>query len=135
MPINDEIADMMKEHWRQQFKKVDALIKFGEKIQDNNFVFAIPDGHPYLQGYVRDRMRRIVKKTNINDDVYPHMLRHTFISMMTEAGVDLATIMNRVGHEDAKTTMKIYTHVTEKMQDNANEKMQDFYGNMLKIIQ
>jgi len=35
--------------------------------------------------------------------------------MMTEAGVDLPTIMKRVGHEDPDTTLKVYTHVTEKM--------------------
>ncbi|MDY0395372.1 tyrosine-type recombinase/integrase [Virgibacillus halophilus] len=42
------------------------------------------------------------------------MFRHTHISMLTEAGVDLPTIMKLVGHENDKTTTKIYTHVTKK---------------------
>jgi integrase len=33
--------------------------------------------------------------------------------MFAEAGVDLNTIMKRVGHDDAKTTTKIYMHVSE----------------------
>lgn len=35
--------------------------------------------------------------------------------MMTESGIDLLTIMQRVGHEDPDMTLKVYTHVTEKM--------------------
>lgn len=35
--------------------------------------------------------------------------------MLTEAGVDLNTIMERVGHDDMQTTLKVYTHVTKKM--------------------
>lgn len=41
--------------------------------------------------------------------------------MLTEAGVDLATIMARVGPDDEKTTLKIYTHVTKKIKKNASE--------------
>ncbi|WP_353057139.1 MULTISPECIES: hypothetical protein [Paenibacillus] len=35
--------------------------------------------------------------------------------MLAEAGVVLKTIMQRVGHDDPDTTLKVYTHVTDKM--------------------
>ena len=35
--------------------------------------------------------------------------------MMTESGIDLPTIMQRVGYEDPDTTLKVYTHVTDNM--------------------
>ena len=35
--------------------------------------------------------------------------------MLVEAGVDPKTIMEIVGHDDSKTTLKVYTHVTKKM--------------------
>lgn len=53
--------------------------------------------------------------------------------MLTEAGVDLKTIMDRVGHDDSKTTMDIYTHVTEKMKEDATEKIKNRYGDILKM--
>ncbi len=59
-------------------------------------------------------MNRILKRTSITKKATPHIFRHTHISMLIEAGVDLPTIMARVGHDDAKTTLKIYTHVTKK---------------------
>lgn len=45
----------------------------------------------------------------------------------------LKTIMRRIGHTDAKTTLKIYTHVTEKVNENANKKINTHYADILKI--
>lgn len=50
---------------------------------------------------------------------------------MTEAEIDLPSIMKRVGHDDAQTTMKIYTHVTEKMKKNATQKIKNHFGSIL----
>lgn len=38
-----------------------------------------------------------------------HELRHTQSSLLSEEGVDMVTVMNRLGHKDLKTTMG-YTH-------------------------
>ncbi|WP_236809623.1 tyrosine-type recombinase/integrase [Bacillus glycinifermentans] len=67
-------------------------------------------------------MERLLEKTSIMKHATPHILRHTHISMLTEAGVDLPTIMKRMGYDDIRTTMKIYTHVTEKMKEDAPKK-------------
>ncbi|WP_373896211.1 tyrosine-type recombinase/integrase [Virgibacillus sp. CBA3643] len=60
-------------------------------------------------------MARLLEYTNIEKKATPHIFRHTHISMLAEADVDLATVMERVGHDDPQTTLKIYTHVTKKM--------------------
>ena len=48
--------------------------------------------------------------------------------MLTEAGVDLDTIMNRVGHSDSRTTKNIYTHTTKKMKKDAAKQIDIHYG-------
>ncbi|MCP3795661.1 tyrosine-type recombinase/integrase [Paenibacillus sp. CH40] len=53
--------------------------------------------------------------------------------MLSEAGVDLKTIMKRVGHDDPETTLKIYTHVTEKMKKDANEKIRIHFADILNF--
>jgi integrase len=53
--------------------------------------------------------------------------------MLAEAEVDLKTIMERVGHDDAKTTLKVYTHVTKKMKKNANEKIRLHYSSIIQL--
>ncbi|WP_256438758.1 hypothetical protein [Sporosarcina sp. Te-1] len=42
--------------------------------------------------------------------------------------------MARVGHEDIETTMKIYTHVTNKMKKDASDKITNLYGDILQSI-
>lgn len=42
--------------------------------------------------------------------------------------------MKRVGHEDVETTMRIYTHVTDKMKKDASDKISNLYGNILDKI-
>ncbi|WP_342068368.1 tyrosine-type recombinase/integrase [Virgibacillus chiguensis] len=77
---------------------------------------------------------RLLEYTNITKKATPHIFRHTHISMMTEAGIDLATIMEKVGHEDMKTTMKIYTHVTNKMKKDASAKVRTLYKDALSNL-
>lgn len=51
----------------------------------------------------------------------PHMLRHTFCTMLYEAGIDIVTAKDQMGHADVKTTLSIYTHLSES---HAKEEMQ-----------
>ncbi len=47
--------------------------------------------------------------------------------------MDITTIMKRVGHDDMKTTLKIYTHVTEKMKKDASEKIHFHFKDILNF--
>jgi site-specific recombinase XerD len=105
-----------------------------EDFHDMNFVFSRDSGYPFAPKNITDRMERLVGKTSIKKNATPHIFRHTHISMLTEAGVDIATIMARVGHEDIETTMKVYTHVTNKMKKDASDKLNNLYGNILQNI-
>lgn len=47
-----------------------------------------------------------------------HCLRHTFCTMMYEAGVDVLVAQQQMGHSDVKTTLSIYTHLQQEHQVN-----------------
>lgn len=131
--MDQSIMDMLKKHKRRQ-AKIRLARSLDEEYHDANFVFCRDNGYPFVQGSVVRRMQRIMKKTNIKKKLTPHSLRHTHISMLAEAGVDLPTIMERVGHDDEETTRKIYLHVTKKMKSDANEKMRNHFGNILSNL-
>jgi len=60
-------------------------------------------------------IQRLVKKAgmkaNIQQPVYPHLLRHTFATHMLDAGADLNAVKELLGHASLSTT-QIYTHVS-----------------------
>lgn len=56
----------------------------------------------------------------------PHCLRHTFCSIMYEAGTDVLTAKEQMGHSDIKTTLSIYTHL-DKLHKQKNVSKLDAY--------
>ncbi|WP_181350523.1 site-specific integrase [Thalassobacillus sp. CUG 92003] len=132
--MEPEIMNLLHLHKKRQMKiklKVGHLL---EDYHDADFVFCRENGYPFAPSNILKRMDRLLTKTSIDKHATPHIFRHTMISMMAEAKIDVATIMERVGHEDINTTMKIYTHVTNKMKEDASDKVRNLYGNALEKI-
>lgn len=48
---------------------------------------------------------------SIDFEVTPHILRHTYVSNLLLAGVDIKTVQYLAGHEKSKTTLDIYAHL------------------------
>ena len=56
----------------------------------------------------------------------PHELRHTFCTIMYEAGIDALTAKEQMGHSDIKTTLSIYTHLSQQHKENEVNKLDAF---------
>ena len=54
-----------------------------------------------IQGYLRQANVRTI---------YPHLLRHTFATTCLQAGCDIKTLSEMMGHADANITLKQYVH-------------------------
>lgn len=58
----------------------------------------------------------------------PHELRHTFCTIMYEAGIDALTAKEQLGHADIQTTLSIYTHLSNQHKENDVKKLDVFLG-------
>lgn len=55
-----------------------------------------------------------------------HWLRHTYITLLYMAGVDVLTAKEQAGHSDISTTMGIYTHLDSEFKKQNIAKLDDF---------
>lgn len=56
----------------------------------------------------------------------PHQLRHTYCSMLYDAGVDVLTAKELMGHEDVQTTLGIYTHLSKARKAKSIESLNEY---------
>ncbi|UJF14855.1 site-specific tyrosine recombinase XerD [Jeotgalibaca sp. MA1X17-3] len=107
VPLGEEAA-----YWVEEYLKTSRpTLSKGRK----------PTTHLFLnfhgQGFTRQgiwkNLKKIVQKAQINKNVSPHMLRHSFATHILENGADLRIVQELLGHADISTT-QIYTHISKE---------------------
>jgi len=80
-------------------------------VLNEDYLFLNKNGGIITERGVRYVLEQIIKKTSLNKNISPHMLRHSFATHLLNEGCDLITVQKLLGHESIKAT-QIYTHVT-----------------------
>lgn len=105
----------------QWFKADNARLRLWKHgtYTEHGYIFASKTGFPMSILAIRD----VLAKLDYPKHITTHVFRHTHVSLLTEMGVPLKAIMQRVGHSNPSTTLSIYTHVTTTMQDEVIKKL------------
>ena len=77
---------------------------------DEPHIFVSNRGTPISTRTIQSRIRYWAKKQGLPQQVYPHLLRHSFASHMLESSGDLRAVQELLGHADISTT-QVYTHL------------------------
>jgi integrase len=81
----------------------------GSRWQDNDLVFPSRVGTPADASHIRRSFRKVVAAAGLDShDWTPRELRHSFVSLLSDAGVPIEQISRLVGHSGTTTTEMIY---------------------------
>ena len=105
-------------------KDIVEMLKEYKKTVDSDWIFPSPknSNKPRWPSAVRNALSRILERAECNN-VRFHDLRHTFATMSLEYGMDVKTLSSVIGHTSVRTTLDIYSHTTDTMQQNAATKI------------
>ena len=114
--IDDKTMAILKE-WKKK-QNQDYLLVGINTMKPKQLVFS-NESNEFLQPTkLRKWIIQVQTKYNLST-ITTHGLRHTHCSLLFEAGASLKEVQVRLGHSDVKTTMDIYTHVTQKAKEEA----------------
>lgn len=85
--------------------------KLASLRRDSEHLFISRLGKRISAVAVRERLRRLVVAAGLGKRITPHTLRHSFATHLLNAGADLRSVQELLGHTQPTTT-QIYTHVT-----------------------
>ena len=102
------IGSLAVESLNDFLKNIRPNLKINDKFSDH--VFINNRGTSLSRSMIFKMIKRYVLKANINKDISPHSLRHSFATHLVEGGANLRAVQEILGHSSITTT-EIYTHL------------------------
>lgn len=115
VPLPELAIKALKQHKALQAQE---KLLTGGAYRDNGLVFCHADGKQIDPRNFTRRFDRLLKRAHL-EHISFHTLRHSFATLLLEAGEDLKTVQEILRHTRLSTTADIYTEVTEKMKTRA----------------
>nr|WP_308129460.1 site-specific integrase [Actinoplanes polyasparticus] len=105
--LDKRTVAILREHRHRQLERRHAI---NAQWVDSGYVFTRKDGQPIHPNYATTRFRKLTDRAGL-PPVRLHDLRHGAASLAHEAGADLKTLQDLLGHSSIVVTADTYTSV------------------------
>jgi integrase len=108
---------------RLKRQQAEELLALGVRQDGNTLVCARADGEPMQPRSLTHEFTHLMARTKDLPRARFHDLRHSHATQLLLAGVHPKIAQERLGHSTITTTLDLYSHVTETMQEDAAAKI------------
>lgn len=117
--LSTDILDTLKRRKEDQDLEKDVASRWG----DTELVFSTSVGTLIGPNNIRRSFYRLSQKAGV-PKIRVHDLRHTYITLARDSGIDAEVVADRVG-QDVSVTMKIYSQITEARKRKAAKNLKE----------
>lgn len=110
------VVDALRAHRRRQ-QQQRLLLGLGRARADD-LVFTLADGSPYSPDKLSRDWLRIVVSRKLPRVMF-HSLRHSHVSALIAAGLDVVAVSRRISHASPAVTLGVYAHLFQSKDDAA----------------
>lgn len=129
IPLPEFVIGLLRFAIKEREERINALAdKWSEDEVHNpvwiehEYLFLTMHGNVVDGSVVGRILHRLERKAEVEPYVTPHGLRHTFATRWIEAGFDVKSLADIMGHADVKMTLNIYTHsLPEQKRSSMND--------------
>ncbi|MBQ6846799.1 MAG: tyrosine-type recombinase/integrase [Oscillospiraceae bacterium] len=103
----------------------DKLIALLSPFMTQEYIFLNEKGKLFGDSHITKMWNRYKKQIGIS--CTPHELRHSYATILFDAGIDVKTAQVWLGHADINTTLNIYTHLSDRKREESARKLSDYF--------
>jgi len=107
MALPRDAATVLRALKAQQAKD---RLRLGAAYTDSGLVFCGEHGGPRWPQDVRRQFAKLCERAGLGAGWHPHETRHTWVSVLSDAGVDIEDIADAAGHINSAVTRNVYRH-------------------------
>lgn len=118
-----QLVDALREHQRVQKVERMAAGPAWHRGEFDGLVFTTELGTPIDRHNDRRAWLKLLKTAGV-PAVRLHDGRHTAATLLLEQGVPARVVMEILGHSSSRITLDVYSHVTQRLSDEASDAME-----------
>lgn len=128
LPLIDDAREMLLQLKARQEEYRKA---FGKEYIENDYIFKNPDGSLYRPDSLTRTFQRVLKRKGY-EHIRLHDLRHGTATILYAQDWNLKELQAWMRHKDIKTTLKIYTHLSNEQLVESSKSINGLFSKTTK---